>query len=260
MTTLFDMTYRLAGFLMYMRRAAATGGGYTSLVDSLATFSSDQVGGTLFLFTGDLANKTLVVTSLTGTTQVNFATQTPNDVAAGNRYALACNDFDRETLRWAINEAVREYSKRRAEDETLVSVTDQEVYTLPAGVSDVKELWVAEETAEPYGWKQYFHWDEVDGDIRMPKGWTLALDDYKMRVVYRDAFAELDADADELPQDVDPELVFWAAAVHAVRDGNMRFHDDPKRDLVNKMNEAQAKLMEKRRNWREWQRSVRPKD
>lgn len=259
MTTLFDMTKRLAFYLMTTWQSSATGGSVTSVVDTLATFSADQVGGILFGITGDLANKTLVITSLTGTTQLNFATQTPNDFVAGNRYAVTDKDFNRELLRSSINEAIRKYSKRREEDDTLVTVADQEDYTLPAGVSDVKEVWQAQATAAPYEWKHLLgYWEEVEGGLRWPPGFTMSEAGYKLRVVYREAYTELTSDADTLPVDVNEDLLFWAAAVEAIRDGNMRFHSDPKRDLVNKMNEAQNKLAGHLRNWSEWQRDPRP--
>ena len=136
MTTLFDMTKRLAFYLMTGWQSSATGGSVTSVVDTLATFSADQVGGILFGVTGDLASKTLVITSLTGTTQLNFATQTPNDFVAGNRYAVTNSDFNRESLRAFINEAVRKYGKRREEDDTLVTVAVAGAsLTIPAPMS-----------------------------------------------------------------------------------------------------------------------------
>jgi hypothetical protein len=258
MTTLFEMTKELAFYLMPKRVAEATGGSVTSLVDSLAAFSDDEVGGTLFVFSGDLANKTLVVTSRTGTTQFNFATQTPNDIVAGNRYGVTNSDFGRELIRQAVNEAVKRYAKRREEDDTLETVADQEAYTLPAGVSDVKEVWMAMSTSAPYEWMRMYHWEEVDGELRWPVTLAPSISGMPLRVVYRAAHTELTADADDLPLDVNENLVRWDAAVNLIRDGNMRFHSDPKRDLVNKMNEAQEKLSQFRRNWNEWKRDERP--
>lgn len=259
MTTLFDMTKRLAFYLMTGWQSSATGGSVTSVVDTLAAFSADQVGGILFGITGDLANTTLVITSLTGTTQLNFATQTPSDFVAGNRYAVVNSDFNRALLRGAINDALRKYCVRRAEDDTLNIVADQEDYTLPAGVAEIKEVWVAQSTAAPYQWKRLLgYWDEIEGTLRWPAGVAPSEDGYALRVVYRESHTELDDDADSLPVDVNEELVYWAALVDVIRDGMMRFHSDPKRDLVNKMNEAQSQLLLFSRNWREWQRDVPP--
>ena len=268
MTTLFDATYRLAGFVSGtgILESAATGGSVTTLVDALATFSDVHVGGTLFVKTGDLANKTLVVTSRTGTTQLGFATQTPSDVVAGNLYGLADKDFPRGVLRRAVNEALREYRPVRAEDETLTVVPLQEKYTLPAGVADVKEVWMATATAEPYGWCQLFHWDEADGLLRFPAGFTPWLDGNKLRLVYPDAFAELDADADTLDLEICPvhvslELIHWAACAHVVETWGMpRYHGDPERDMMNKATKAEAELTQRKRNWHAWQRSARPAD
>lgn len=258
MTTLFDMTKRLAFYLMTGWQSSATGGSVTSVVDTLATFSADQVGGILFGITGDLANKTLVITSLTGTTQLNFATQTPSDFAAGNRYAVTNSDFNREALRAFINEAARKYGRRETEDETLDTVAGQEEYTLPAGVSEVKEVWMASATVAPFGWMRLYHWEEVNGELRFPSGFAPQEEGYALRLVYQGSYTEMDADADDLPEDINEDLLFWQAAVEAARDGMMRFHSDPKRDLVNKMNEAQSNLQQLKRNWHEWQRDPRP--
>ena len=261
MTTLFEATFRLAGFLSTLWESTATGGSVTSLVDTLATFGDQHVGGTLWIKAGDLIGKTLVPTSRTGTTQLNFATQTPNDIAAGNGYILVDSDFNRGILRRAVNEALREYSKRRAEDETLLTVADQDDYTLPAGVQDVKEVWLAANTSAPYDFYQLFHWDEVDGELRFPTGFAPESDDYPLRIVYRDVHDDLEADADELPVDVNHELIHWAACAWAVENSGLpRFHGDPKRDMANKATKADAELQACKRNWRAWQRSTRAAD
>lgn len=259
MTTLFDMTRRLAFKMMPFWSSEATGGGVTSLVDSLAAFAADQVGGVLWVYTGDLANKSLIITSVTGTTQLNFATQTPNDIVAGNLYAVTNSDYKRAHLRSAVNEAIRKYGKRRDEDITLVTVADQEEYTLPTGVSDVKEVWLATATAAPYGWVHLNgYWEEIDGELVFPAGFAPAVAGYKLKVVFPAAHEDLDADADTLPLDVNEELIFWDAVTALCSDGNMRFHDDPKRDIVNKMNEAQEELSRRKRNWNPWTRDARP--
>lgn len=260
MTTLFDATYRLAGFLSVMRRGTATGGSVTTLVDSLATFTDDQVDGTIFGLTGTLANIAIPITVKTSTTTLTFATQTPKLFAAGNRYAVSNSDFNRETLRWAINQALRVMEMRRTENATLTTVSDQEDYTLPTGVSDVKEVWIAQSTSTPYNYMQLFHWDEVGTNLHFPVGFAPGEDGYKLLLVYRGAFVEYATDSGSLPLDVNEDLLHWQAAVNAVHDGNMRFANDAKRDLANKMTEAQAMLQSHRRNWHEWKRSTRPAD
>jgi hypothetical protein len=264
MTTLFDMTFRLAAFMRPLWESEATGGAVTNLVDTLATFGDQHVGGTLFILAGDLANKTLVVTSRTGTTQLNFATQTPNDVAAGNGYILADADFNRGILRRAINQALRQYRPTRAEDTTLTVVADQEVYDLPAGVSNVKEVWLATADSEPYGYQQVFRWDEVGDELRFPCGHTPQTEDMLIKLVYQDAHADLAADSSTLdleqcPVRVTDELIHWAAAAWLLETSGMpRFHGDPERDMVNKAQVAEAKLAQELRNWHAWQRSARP--
>jgi len=217
------------------------------------------VGGTIWMKTGDLQGVTIRPTSKTSGTVLAFAAQSTT-IDVGDDYALADNDFNIGVLRRSVNEALREYAKRRTTDDTLTVVLNQETYELPEGVSDVKQVWVAQETAEPYGWIALYHWDEHDGELRFPKGFTPSFEDHKLRVVYRAAHEDLTTDADQLPADVSADLIHWQAAVDACRDGMMRFHGDPKRDLTNKMNEAQARLLEARRSFRPWSRSVRAAD
>ena len=251
MTTLFDLTYELASWLMPRWLSQATGGSATSLTDTAAAFTADQVGGTLWVLS---TSKALPITSLTGTTQLNFASSTA--IVAGNRYCVTCKDFNREAIRAAVNDALRTYAKRRTEDETLTVIDGQDAYTLPAGVRNGKEVWVEESTDH---WTQLAgYWNEVGGELRWPEGFSPAWIGCTLRVVYRGTHTDLTSDSDVLPQDVDENLILWAAAVALARDGNMRFHSDPKRDLINKMNEALNNFSTWVKGWNEWQRDPHP--
>jgi hypothetical protein len=259
MTTLFDATFRLAGFLMTLWESEATAQDNDSLTDTLMDASDDVIGGTLFMLSGDLAGTTIKVTGKTSATVLTFAAQTGN-IAIGDRYALANKDFNRGILRRAVNEALRELSSNITEDDTLETVADTETYNLPEGVQNVLEVWMAQSLDAPYHYQQLFHWDEINGVLQFPEKYAPDVADYKLKIVYHAAHEDLDADSDELPAAVSADLVYWQSAVWAVRDGNMRFHGDPKRDLVNKMNEAQVELMRLKKVWREPRRSTRPAD
>jgi hypothetical protein len=259
MTTLFDATFRLAGFLMILWESEATAQDHHTLTDTLMDASEDVIGGTLWMLSGHLAATAIKVTGRTSATVLTIPTQTA-DIDVGDHYALSNKDFPRGTLRRAVNEALRELAPNIAEDETLVTVAGDETYTLPTGVQNVLEVWQATETSTPYHYQQLFHWDELNGELQFPERYAPALAGYKLKILYRAAHEDLDADSDELPADVGADLVHWQAAVWAVRDGNMRFHGDPKRDLVNKMNEAQVELMRLKKTWSAVRRSTRPAD
>ena len=259
MTTLFDATFRLAGFMVPLWESDATAQANNSLTDALAAFSADQVGRTLWMLTGSLAGTSIKVTSKTSATALAFATQAAN-IAVGDHYALSNSDYPIGNLRRAVNEAVRIFSQNITEDDTLETVAEQEEYGLPEGVRNVQKVWKAESLTAPYQYKRLYHWDEVEGELRFPTAYAPAVDDYKLKIEYLAPHEDLTDDSDELRADLNLDLIHWQAAVWICRDGTSRFHGDPKRDLTNKMNEAQAHLAQLKRNWHPKKRDARPSD
>lgn len=259
MTTLFDATMRLAAGITPLRESDVTAQDNNSLTDTLAAFSDSHVGGTIWMLAGNLAGTSIIVTGKVSATELSFATQAAN-LEVGDHYALANSDFPRGTLRRAVNEALRELSPRIEEDDTLETVSDEDEYILPEGVREVMRVWIASELTAPYRYEEAYHWDEVNGLLRFARGWEPHTDNYKIKVAYRAAHEDLNDDADQLPADVDDELVHWQAMVWLAGEGNRRFPNDPQRDLANIFNAAREELMRARRNWNRPSRSARPAD
>jgi len=61
----------------------------TALVDSYATFNADMIGSLCYMTSGANAGEAQEITSLTGTTQLNFTTGFTNTIVAGDTYCIS---------------------------------------------------------------------------------------------------------------------------------------------------------------------------
>lgn len=242
MTTLAEATLDLARVIYAVLESTATGGSTTTLVDSslAAVYSDDHWNqGTIWFLSGALAGKTAVITDYTGSTGTfTFATQT-SAVANGISYAVISKFYPRYVLRQAINRVIQSVGMLPATDETLVSVADQEVYTLPAGVSNVKRVYVSYETEEPYNWLRSLHWEEINGELIFDTYAQPNEDDLPIKLVYMVQQDTLDADTDTIDDQIHIDRLTWAAAVHALR-WKLPKIDDEDQSFTVQLQHAQA--------------------
>jgi hypothetical protein len=70
---------------------------------------------------------------------VNFATQS-GACAASDHYAAATRNFPRYVLRQAINATLQSFAQLPLQDTSLSTIAEQEAYTLPAGISNLKRV------------------------------------------------------------------------------------------------------------------------
>jgi len=240
MTTLASATLDLARLITSVVEGTATGGSATTLLDTGVTEEDDYFnGGTIWPLSGNNAGKSAVITDWAKSTGTyTFATMTLVN-AAGNLYASCNADFPRYVLIQAINKALRAIGGIPAQDATLVTVADQEAYTLPAGVIDVRKVEVAMMTTAPYQYVPHFGWRQI--------GTTIAFDterapdeaDYKIRLTHVALPTTLTADTDAISNYIYPDRLSWKAAVHALRWRVQRYRED-RPDLIKLMNEALA--------------------
>lgn len=223
MATLFSATLDLAKILGNVIEGVTSGAGTTTtLVDTNfpRTAPPDDAYnyGTLWFITGDLAGKTAVVTDWTQSSKTfTFATQTAAP-GASKRYAFLDKDYPRDVLRQAVNMALQTIGG--VPDiytlSTFVTVANQEDYTLPAGVYNVKKVEIATSTTTPYYYAPHYHWREIDGVIKFDTNTAPTSAGYLIRLTYVVQPSELDDDADTISDYIHPDLLKWTAAVHAL--------------------------------------------
>lgn len=182
-TTLFDLALMLTRRIAEPVEGTATGGSTTTLLDTARTEPDDYFNGGIILFrSGNNANKYAKITDFalsTGT--FTFATQSLA-CAATNAYTAGGPRFPQDTIIMAINMALNEI-KYMEVDETVVVVADQEEYTLPAGVGDVRVV----QYGEAGSWKLSTSWTEENGQLFFLNPPT----DGTMRIHYVKRHAEL---------------------------------------------------------------------
>ena len=101
-------------------------------------------------------------------------------------------------------------------DASFVTVANQEDYTLPSGIYNIREVEIAMQTNPPYYYQKHYHWIEIDGVIRFKTGYAPTTTGDLIRLTYIVPPAELDDDADTISDYVHPDRLKWTAAVDAL--------------------------------------------
>lgn len=228
MATLASATLDLARTLpgWNVVEGAATGGSTTTLVDANFPWLVDGTnppaddyynGGTVWFLTGDLAGKSALVTDWARATKTaTFGTQT-HAVAAGVQYAIVPKDYPLFILRQRVNLALSRIGNVDQRSTSLTTVTNQQSYTLPAGVSNVKRVEIARTTAAPYAYGVHHQWREIGGALEFMEAYQPSETGHIIRLTYAAPLARLDEDADTIPDLIHPELVRWWSVYEALR-------------------------------------------
>lgn len=218
--TLFDTALALARIISDVFEGVASGGSTTTLVDSdiPSGYPNDHFNnGTIFLLSGNNASKSAIISDYDSTTWTfTFPTQA-GACAANDRYGAMDADYPKHILVQSINKALIEIGDLIATNTALTTVEDQEEYTLPAGVYNVKRVEVAQYTTEPYGWQIQRSWQEREGKLIFLRGAVPTDDDLTIRLTYMDPPTELTADSDTISVYIHRERLAWMAATYALR-------------------------------------------
>jgi hypothetical protein len=215
---LFDALLDLAFVLQDFVRATATSGSNTTLVDTAGRSEPEDFfdNGTLFIIDGSAANNAPVISAWNGTTKTFTFGDVGAAVAATDAYAAIPKDFPKGVMLEAINHVLKDI-KLPATDETLVTVSLQEEYALPAGVYDVKGVEIGHSTTTPYLFVPHQNWREREGNLVFDTNFAPATNDDIIRLLYNDPAALVTDDSDTIDDQIDRNYLKWSAAVDALR-------------------------------------------
>lgn len=245
--TLAEATLKVSRLLMTVVEGAATGGSTTTLVDTAFPWLIDGTnppqndyfnGGTLWFIDGANAGLTAVVSDWDRATKTaTFPAMAA--VAAGNLYAIAPKDWPRFALRQAVNQALDEIGNvdRQYSDAAFVTVANQMDYTLPAGISDVRRVEVAQSTTAPYEYMIHSHYREIGGAIQFVKGFEPGSSGHRIRLTYNTPVAHLTTDTGTIPDLINRNWLTWESVVQALR-WRVRQTKTAEKDFVSLLNEA----------------------
>jgi hypothetical protein len=168
--TLFDIVYRIARELAVAFEGTATGGSGTTLVDNIYLkdgFIDDYFNkGTLFLIydaggagvapQGEWARITDFAES-TGTITHEALTAS---IAAGDRYAVANDEYTRDIIIQNLNIFLMETPIPYVDITTITTAEDKTEYTLPAELLDENiKVWIQRtDTTDHNLWTEYSDW------------------------------------------------------------------------------------------------------
>lgn len=236
MTTLFDALLGTAQLVGMTRSGTATALGTTStLVDTTLMDTSDSYnGGTLFLTASSLTRRITDYAQTSGTITFTPVATAP---ASGSYYTVT--NMRREDIVQAINQALRQIGAVTSINDTLDVIENTQEYTLPAGVSNVVRISIANRVDDPVEYHRTYHWREfggklyIDTPIQQPAGNTI-------RLYYNTPPAQVNADADVISDLIDVNRLTWTAAYHFFRnriaiEGNI----DPRVNML--LDEARGK-------------------
>lgn len=244
MATLIEAALRVAKRVnSEVYYGTATGGSTTTLVDSL---NAEQAGfydnGIMWLLTGSNPGEWVDILSF-GNGTFTFKSAVSPTIAAGDKYAVMPDDWARKDLRSAINEACKNVSKIYTSDATLVVVANQEEYTLPTGVSDVRRVEVAENPTSPYGYLVNAGWRERSGKLEFYGNYIPdQAAGNKIRVWYAAEHPDLD-DTTTLYWDIDD--IQWSAVLYMLQQNYIKKGNDDSwvKDLLEKAESENDKAM-----------------
>jgi hypothetical protein len=231
----------LARVLGIVYEGTATGGSTTTCVDTAMEYPQDYFeDGTLWITSGDADGLCTKITAHANDT-LTFATHTIA-VAATNTYAAATADFPKFALKNAVLSALR-YQPIMKADTSTTTAANQETYTLPTDVADVRRVEIATSTSAPYEYETNYHWIEANGSLCLYG--DLPSTGYTMRLWYADYHDDI-AESGSVEEGVDLIWLKWASAVNAWRWRIQQIRKDnpTATDMLNEAKTMEAQAMQ----------------
>jgi len=237
---LFDLTYEVATELGVLIESTATGGGTTTLEDSVILTETDDHWnkGTVWILADSAGSTTLpvgqyaVISNFENTNARCTIGTVTNGVASGDTYAIADERFKLGDLITAINRAVRDIGPIPTVDATTIdTAAAQTEYDLPiAANTDLLTVEIETNTSD----SDDNQWTPIGFDVQRTAVGTADLLVFRVQPPYpRDIKIEylapsvrLAAYTDKLSETIRWERVIYRAVVHAMTHYGMKTHED----------------------------------
>jgi hypothetical protein len=223
MTAFYEVLLDLARLIaVEVFEGVATSGSATTLIDT--TLTAEAAGsppddyfndGVLWILSGDESGEVVEVTDWDQTTQKFTFAALATGPTTGDEYAAIGPEFPIYALKQAINLALREIGNIPQYDVSLGdTVADQESYTLPTGIRDIRRVEIEYYDSAPYRYQELRNWEEINGTLYLAEPEYAG---YAIRLLYVGPHAELSAYDDDVSPYIHRERLQWAAAKFAYR-------------------------------------------
>ncbi|HOD52896.1 MAG TPA: hypothetical protein PKJ08_00075 [Candidatus Cloacimonadota bacterium] len=191
-------------------------GGTTYAYDTAMSKQNDYFkGGTIWITSGTYSGHVALVTFQDGEGKIMFTPATAGAIAAGVSFSIAPALFNRSMLKIACNLAMIE-ENYMMKDDSLTTVADQEEYSLPTNVKNIRRVQIASATSSPYKWINNYGWEEINGTLVFDDWATPDGTGYKIRLWYVGKPSEI-AESTEINSGIDLEHMQWKAVEHSWR-------------------------------------------
>lgn len=212
----------------------------TTLIDSLMDEPDKWFnGGTVWFLTGALADKTAVISAYASATHTfTFTAALSSAPLSGIQYAALRGTYTRDALVSAINKALLDLGPLPSINESLLTVAEQESYTLPAGVSNILRVQVS--NGDDYD-PPHQYWKEINGKIYFTDE-APSEDGMLIRLWYNAVQPFITLDADEVTDQIHPMRLAWTAAYYAAltRSGQAENSEPHSKEMIGIASQMQA--------------------
>jgi len=230
---LFDLSFRVARELNVLMEGTATGGSATTVEDSVYLTQDDDFwnGGTVWITydAGGAAaspeGKWGRITDYDKTTyKITFTPTVTDAIVATDLYAVADDEFPRDTIVSQINRSLSDMGRIVYTDTTTLDTADSQTeYTLPdiAG-GDLKEVWLQgdDDDADDNRWTIINNWyvqitaTGTEQELVLPYQYAAG---YGLKLVYIAPHPELRLYTDKLSETVPLNNIVYPAVLNLLR-------------------------------------------
>jgi len=235
MTTLADISLKVAQQVTDVLDGAATAGAATSLTDTVNLTQNNQYWdrGTIWIQSGTHAGKVLIVTGHAGN-KLSFAT-IGTAIAVGNLFSVIRFSYPWRQIVSAIRQAL-ETTHVTGEDASLIGDNETLNFILPVGVYDIKRVELERPEVPGYQPPSH-HWREINGELKFDFGYAPVADDI-IHIFYRDQHPALTVYSTVISDEINLEWLKYKAAANLLMWGAGQYGKNPEYLIEERMNIA----------------------
>lgn len=228
--TLFDLTYRIARELDYVREGTATGGTTTTLIDTNGLKEADDRwnDGTVWVLSAGSAapeGEYSVISDFTlSSNTASLVTTLGAAIASGDRYAIARRRYPLDILEQSVNRALQTLGYIPITDITTITpAAKQTEYTLPIAANmDLRQVWLEtnKDDSDDNRWQMQYNWyvqrtaTGTADELILPYQWPTG---YEVKLVYVAPHPEVYSATSQISDLIPVERILFNAAVSCLR-------------------------------------------